>query len=131
VISFKELQKKLKQWGFICNCAICCDIGETKAAVMAEREKLRAQLKKLCKTMHSRKSSTAKYELLLEALEATYLRPARDVPRLLLLDTQLLLVRIYSSRDNREKTLEWIGKVLTTLGFVVVGADSSATLLKN
>lgn len=125
-ISFEELQQKLKPWGFVCSCAMCNDARKTKPAVMAEREKLRAQLKQLCKTMQMRKSSTTKYERLLEALEATYTQPATDVPRLQLWDPQLLLLRMYSSTSDGSRTLEWVCKVLTTLGFVIIGADLSA-----
>jgi hypothetical protein len=49
------------------------------------------------------------------------------VPRLSLWDPQLLLVRIYISRNNVVKSLEWISKVLSTLGFAVVGLDLSNT----
>lgn len=126
-MSFKKLWKKLDSWGFVCVCAMCNDARETKAAVKVEREELQKQLKELCTTLQSRKSSIAKYERLLLALEATYKRPAVQVPRLLLWDAQLLLVRIYNSRSNGTKSLEWIGKILESLGFVVVGANLSAT----
>jgi hypothetical protein len=126
-MSFGKLWKKLDSWGFVCVCAMCNDARETKAAVKVEREKLQKQLKELCTTLQSRKSSIAKYERLLLALEATYKRPAIEVPRLLLWDAQLLLVRIYNSRSNGTKSLEWIGKILESLGFVVVDANLSAT----
>lgn len=126
-MSPKKLWKKLDSWGFVCICAMCNDARETEAAVRVEREKLQAQLKQLCTTLQSRKSSITKYERLLVALEATYKRPAVEVPRLLLWDPQLLLVRIYNSTSNGMKSLEWIGRILGSLGFVVVGADLSAT----
>jgi hypothetical protein len=125
--SFKDLQKKLKSWGFLCDCALCNDARDTKAAVVAQREKLLAQLKQLCEASQPRTPSTAKFEGLLIALDATYVRPAIDVPRLLLWDPQLLLLRIYISQNKATKSLEWISKVLSSLGFIVVGTDPSST----
>jgi hypothetical protein len=126
-VSFMKLQKKLKSWGFVCDCAICNDERTTKAAVFAQRGKLLEQLKKLCGSSQQRAPSTERFEQLLKALDATYVRPTADVPRLALWDPQLLLVRIYISRNNVVKSLQWISKVLSTLGFTVVGVDRSST----
>ncbi|KAF2845050.1 hypothetical protein T440DRAFT_545688 [Plenodomus tracheiphilus IPT5] len=125
-ISFKELQEKLRSWEFTCNCAMCNDARETKSAVFVERKRLQAQLKQLCGLLGSRTFPTKKFERLLNALDATYVRPATEVPRLMLWDPQILLVRFYSSTEAG-KCMEWISKVLSTLGFVFVGADLSNT----
>jgi hypothetical protein len=126
-VNFKKLQKKLKSWGFVCDCAMCNDARTTKAAVFAQREKLLTQLKQLCESSQPKFPSTERFERLLRALDATYVRPAADVPRLPLWDPQLLLVRIYILRNNVAKSLEWISNVLSTLGFAVVGMDPSST----
>lgn len=127
-ISPKALQKRLKSWGFTCDCAMCNDVRETPPAILAERKNLHAQLKQLfVRTNQSLKVTTAKFERLLRALDDTFKRPATDVPRLVLWDPQLLLIRMYSSMNNAKKSLEWIGKVLTTLGFVIAGADVAST----
>jgi hypothetical protein len=122
--SFEKLQEKLKQWKFVCDCAMCNDAKKTKATVVAERKRLNAQMEKLAQL---RTIPTEKFERLLEALNATYIRPATDVPRLLLWAPQLLLIRTYTERSNVTKSLEWTSKVLASLGFVVVGANSSST----
>lgn len=70
-----------------------------------------------------------KIERLLDALNQTYTRPVEEVPRLLLWEPQLALARIYAAQNNAGKTLESAWKVLTSLGFVVVGADSLRTRL--
>jgi hypothetical protein len=85
---------------------MCNDARTTKAAVFARREKLLAQLKQLCESSQQRAPSTERFERLLRALDATFVRPAADVPRLPLWDPQLLLVRIYISRNNVVKSLE-------------------------
>ena len=53
--------------------------------------------------------------------------PADRVPRLLLWDPELALAQAYAARANMIKSLHWIEKGLTSLGFVIVGADSSPT----
>jgi hypothetical protein len=106
---------------------MCIDAKTTKAAVFVQREKLRTQLKQLCESSRPGAPSTERVERLSKALDATYVRPAAEVPRLLLWDAQLMLVRIYISRNNVVKSLEWISKVLSTLGFAVVGVNPSGT----
>jgi hypothetical protein len=69
----------------------------------------------------------AKIERLLDILNQTYPQPPEDVPRLLLLNQQLALARIYAEQNRASKSIESVGKVLTSLGFVFVGADLSHT----
>jgi hypothetical protein len=122
------IDKKLQEnWEFVCDCAICQDAKETKAAVVAERQKLSGRMQRLCDSSTLHGIQTDKVERLLKALNKTYARPADEVPRLLLWDPQLLLARVYITQNNMGKCLEAVGKVLTVLGFVIVGADSSST----
>lgn len=118
----KNSQEMLKTWEFVCDCAICQDAKETKATVVAERRKLLERMKRVCDSG----INTGKVERLLKALDNTYTRPADEVPRLLLWDPRLLLVRVYIARNDMIKGLESVGKVLTALGFIIVGADSSS-----
>ena len=64
---------------------------------------------------------------LLNTLNQTYTQPAEDVPRLLLGHPQVALALVYGERNKAGKSIESAGKVLTSLGFVFVGADSSHT----
>ena len=124
---FKKLQEKLKSWKRNCDCAMCNDARKTKAAVVTKQEDLLVQMKKLCRTSRSQASFTEKLERLLKSLDATYTRPATEVPRLLLWDPQLLFVQIFNSKSNAKKSLEWVSELLVALGLVVVGADLSGT----
>lgn len=126
-ISEKDLQKKLKHWGFVCGCAICLDARMTDAAVVTKRQKLREDLKQGFSSPVLHLIRTKKIERLLDLLNQTYTQPAEDVPRLLLWDPQLALARIYAAQNKAGKSIESVGKVLTSLGFVVVGADPSPT----
>ena len=49
------------------------------------------------------------------------------VPRLFYWASQLVLAHIYAAQNKAGKSIESVGKVLTSLGFVFVGADSSDT----
>ena len=123
----KDLQKKLRHWGFVCGCAICLDARLTDAAVVTKRQKLREDLKRGFNSPVLHRVQTKKIERLLDLLNQTYTQPAEDVPRLLLRDPQLALARIYAAQNKAGKSIESVRKVLISLGFVVVGADSSPT----
>ncbi|KAF2467791.1 uncharacterized protein BDR25DRAFT_374016 [Lindgomyces ingoldianus] len=113
----KNAQKKLSHWGIVCDCAICLNAKTTKAAVVTERRKLLEQMKQEFNIAANGVFQAKKIERLLDALDTTYARPADGLPRLLLWDPQLAMIR----------TLEFVGKALTSLGFIVVGVDLSPT----
>ncbi|KAF1959181.1 hypothetical protein CC80DRAFT_467564 [Byssothecium circinans] len=125
--NLNEMQKNLKPWGFVCDCTICQDAKDTRAAVSSKREDLLGKMKSVCGSSASHGIQTDRMERLLRALDDTYTRPADEVPRLALWDPQLLLARSYVAQNNMVSALKSVGKVLTALGFVVVGTDSSST----
>lgn len=127
-ISRKDMDEAHKHWGFVCGCAICLDARATSAVILRKREKLVEDLKRVFNPLPMHHIETEKIVRLLDALNQTYTQPAEDVPRLLLWDPQLALTRIYASQKKAGKRMESAVKVLTSLGFVVVGADSSQTL---
>ena len=126
-VSAKVSHEKHKQWGFICGCAICLDTRATDAVVLRKRRKLMEDLKQVFNSSALRRFEMKKIERLLDALNQTYTQPVQDVPRLLLWDPQLALSRIYRAQNKAGKSMESAVKVLTSLGFGVVGADSSQT----
>lgn len=123
--SEKGSQEKHKHWGFVCECAICLDARATDIAVVSKRQKLLGDLDQVVKSPALRRVEIRKIERLIHALNNSYTKPAKDVPRLLLWDPQLLLVRLYAAQNKAAKVVEAAAKVLFFLGFVVVGADSS------
>ena len=132
-ISAKDLDEAHKHWGFVCECAICLDARATSAVILRKRQNLIEDAKRAFNFFNFNSSAarlieTDKVEHLLDTLNQTYTQPAEDVPRLLLWDLQLALTRIYAGQNKADKTMESAVKVLTLLGFVVVGADSSQTL---
>ncbi len=126
-ISGKNSHEKFKQWGFVCGCAICLDARATDAVVLRKRRKLMEDLKRVFNSSALRRVEMEKIERLLDTLKQTYMQPVQDVPRLLLGDPQLALTRIYVAQKKAAKSMESAVNVLTSLGFVVVGADSSHT----
>lgn len=125
--SVKDLDKKLKHWGFTCRCALCLDARATDMNVFQKRQRLIGSLKREFEKSALPIKSAESIEHLLDALNQTYKKPAETVPRLLIWDPQLALTRLYAMKHKAGKTVESAAKVLTSLGFVVVGADSSQT----
>lgn len=125
--SEKGSQEKHKHWGFLCGCAICLDARATDSAVVIKRQKLLGDLDRVFGSPALNRVQIRKIERLIDTLNKSYTRPAKDVPRLLLWDPQLLLVRLYAAQNKAAKVVESAAKILFFLGFVVVGADSSQT----
>lgn len=128
--SAKDLDEVHKHWDFVCGCAICLDARATSAAILMKRQKLTEDVKRAFHfdTPTAPQIELERIERLLDTLSQTYTQPAKDVPRLPLWDLQLVMTRIYASQNKVGKTMELAVKVLTSLGFVVVGADTSQTL---
>jgi hypothetical protein len=124
-----KTERKFKNWGFVCTCALCEDIKATKSSEVTKRKNLLAQLDRLCKSGMIPQDMSTKFERLLKALNETYARPAEEVPRLSLWDPQLLLTRIYMGKLDLTKGLESARKTLQTLSFVVTGLDRTSEAL--
>lgn len=125
--STKGLDENFKNWGFVCGCALCLDARATNAVVFRKRRKLIAELGRVFESSAIRRNEEKKIEHLLDELNQTYTQPAEIVPRRLLWDPQLVLTRIYVAQNNTSKTMESAVKVLSSLGHIVIGADSSQT----
>jgi hypothetical protein len=122
-----KAEQKFKNWGFVCRCALCEDTKTTRPSEVTKRKSLLEQLDRLCKS--NAHNIATKFERLLKALNETYMRPAEEVPRLLLWDPQLLLTRIHMKQPDLTKGLESVGKTLSILGFVVTGLDRTPAAL--
>lgn len=122
----RKMKKSLQNWQFTCTCAICENDKTTGAVVFAERAKLMKELKRAFGQAPPQTAKLGKVVRLLESLNNTYSRPMDEVPRLLLWDSQALLMRIYMSERNVQKVLESFHQLLTLLGFIVTGADSTS-----
>jgi hypothetical protein len=125
--SMKDLKGKLKHWEFVCDCTICQDAKATKSAVITKRQNLLESVRRAFNSSALHRNQIGGVERLLDTLNSTYMRPADEVPRLLLWDPQLALAKAHAAQNNMVKSLELVGKVLTSLGFMVVGTDSSST----
>lgn len=125
--STKDLDEIFKNWGFVCGCALCLDARATNAVVFKKRRKLRADLKRVFGSSAIRRNEMRRIEHLLDEMNQTFTQPAEVVPRFLLWEPQLALTRIYVAQNNASKTMESAVKVLSSLGHIVIGADSSQT----
>lgn len=116
-----ELRERHRNWGFVCECGICADARGTEAAVLRRRRTGRAELERAFAVGQA--VQVGRVERALGRLEGTYGRDAQEVPRLLLWDPMLALARVYEAQGEVRKSLQAAGRVLGSLGFVVVGAD--------
>lgn len=119
--SYQETQKKLQNWCFTCDCAICLDLKKTPEKLLKRRNTLLRDLKEVLKGPG--KVDLAKAERLLAAAEQTYKFPPSKVPRLRLWDPYLLMTRLYAAQNNPPKVVALGLKVLNCLGFVIKGAN--------
>lgn len=122
----QEVQNILDHWGFTCDCALCKDGRATPSNIAAKRRELRQKLKKAFDHAE-RTNQTKQIEHLLHTLKGTYKHPSSDVPRMELWEPQMALGQLYAETNKPTKCLEWLAQALTSLGFNVSGADSSAT----
>lgn len=109
-----------RSWGFACTCAICLD---NTATVVAERHRIRDAASRLF-VPGSTLINTRKASKLVDKLEATYTRPAHEVPRILLWDLQAALATAYIDKKQWADALAWARKALISIGFLVAGADA-------
>lgn len=123
----KDLDKRFQNWGFVCRCALCLDVRATEAVVFEKRRKLLEGLKRVFVSPTMSRNEMERFERLLDVLNQTYTQPAEAVPRIPLWDPQLALTRSYMDQNKMRKGIESAVKVLTSLGFVVIGADPSQT----
>jgi hypothetical protein len=123
----KDAQSKFKNWEFECACSICSDYKSTAPPVLRKREMLRKNTEKAFKVASLGNGSLQKIERLIDELNQTYSQPADKVPRLLAWDPQLALAQAYASQNQTRKCIVAVGKILTSLGFLISGTDSPQT----
>ncbi|ELR10159.1 hypothetical protein VC83_00714 [Pseudogymnoascus destructans] len=122
-----DAQSKFENWGFECACSICSDNKSTAPPVLRKREKLRTSIEKAFKVASLGSGLLQKIERLIDELNQTYSQPADKVPRLLVWDPQLALAQAYASLNQTRKCIVAVGKILTSLGFLISGTDSPQT----
>jgi hypothetical protein len=112
---YEATQKKLENWGFKCDCAICLDSKSTPVKLLKRRETLHGDLKVVLQRQSG--IDLAKAERLLAATEQTYKSSQSKIPRLDLWDRYLQITRLYAARNNPQKVVSLALKVLDSLGF--------------
>lgn len=117
-----ERQKELNHWGFSCSCALCEDEANTNAAVLAKRKKLLQQYAR--SRLSDLKTVLTTAEEFINAMDATYARPASEVPRLAVWESMHRPIKwVLDNPKARVNTsaIKLILLALKSLGYVIDG----------
>lgn len=117
-----DMQSKLSNWGFECQCAICLDSKNTPNNMLKKRKALLEDLEATFDNL-TFKIDTSKAERILTALGKTYMRPASEIPRVRLRAPYVHLASVCSQQGSAEKVLHVAVKALEALGFVIKGSQ--------
>ncbi|KAI1773666.1 hypothetical protein F4818DRAFT_97598 [Hypoxylon cercidicola] len=127
--TFEETQKKLKGWGFRCDCAMCLDKKRTPPSTLRERHSLYESRKPGLRPGGPMAQITRAAKVA-ENLEKTYAGrqdTSPPLPRLELWDTYLSLGGALCEKGRLAEGLEMLIKALEALGFVVVACPPRDT----
>ncbi|TVY35156.1 Histone-lysine N-methyltransferase [Lachnellula subtilissima] len=114
-------QKKLKQWGFRCDCAMCRDDQTTNRKILNSRKQQRAEVLRFFKT--GLKANLPKIENIIVVMESQYSQPSSKVPRLHIWDLYLRLAQAYMQRKDPTKAINSALKSFSSLGYVIEGGN--------
>ncbi|PCH04123.1 Tetratricopeptide-like helical [Penicillium occitanis (nom. inval.)] len=108
--------KRLKQWGFECDCRMCEARMETNESTQrrALRENAVAALQA---------GKIAEIDAALKEFEKAHTESSLDVPRIELSTLQFLLAKKHLRQNSPGKAVESVLKALSSLGFVVKGGE--------
>ncbi|KAH6855958.1 TPR domain protein [Chaetomium sp. MPI-CAGE-AT-0009] len=125
-------------WGFVCDCVMCADERVTSAVVLAARRRLAKGLERDLVALEGQGALNAqvammgRVEMAVEAMAATYGRPASEVPRLevwaVMQEAIGRVVRLRGVPPARMVRL--LLGALGALGFVVEGGISGMVVVR-
>ncbi|KAK8116882.1 uncharacterized protein PG998_005163 [Apiospora kogelbergensis] len=140
LVSYDETQKKLQNWGFRCECALCLEKKATTEGTLKKRKGLIGKLKFIMgRSQDPYEIDTKRALAALDEFEATYATPVRTypsaatdptgsvdlstaqiTPRLDLWDAYIGLGGVLLNTDKNAEAVRVTVKGLEALGFVVV-----------
>lgn len=121
----EEQQESFRRnWEFACTCALCKSLEETPASTFKTRRELLDKIQSLCSKKPADEVPTEEVQRLINTINGTYDRPAREIPRLALWGAHYFLANIYLAKEQYLNTLNAIGKTLVALGFVCRGLEA-------
>ncbi|KAI1411046.1 hypothetical protein F5Y13DRAFT_191633 [Hypoxylon sp. FL1857] len=119
--SYEETQKNLRNWGIVCDCALCLQMKATPRSAVQKRESLRQSLTQTLKPTASM-AQLEQSKKILEDMEKTYEagRDGQMLPRLCLWYPYFTLGRELIIRDKLREGLGMYLKGLEALGYIIV-----------
>lgn len=118
--SYDEAQKRLDNWGFNCDCALCLERKTTPKSVLLKRTSLWEDLKRFMGS-DTQAINIPKAQRTLDKINQTYSTAARDPGgiRLELWDPCFALGRVLLATERAPEAIEMTLKGLEALGFVI------------
>ena len=133
----------LRHWGFACDCALCEDEQTTSAAVRAKRESLAAGLERCLASLGRGQDEdgegeeavrvvVARIETVVEAMAATYRRPANEVPRLAIWEAMQkpLMAVVGMKQVQPMRMVKLLLGAFASLGYVIEGGMSGTIVVR-
>ncbi|KAJ6786517.1 hypothetical protein PWT90_09254 [Aphanocladium album] len=123
--SYDDVQRGLRHWGFVCDCALCRARRATPAAQLNKRQQLMEALKNIIHKPET--NALARGVKLLNDLKRTY--PAQyspEQPRLELRSACFSMAMEYFHRGDLRKTVEMLLQGLGALGYKLTSVWPSA-----
>jgi hypothetical protein len=114
----EQRRKDLQAWGFICDCAMCQDDKATDKEMVAERKRLKPEIKQC----FGHVPDVSRAETLLDRMAGTYNQRACDVSRLSPWPGYMALTKCYLMQHQLPKAIESALAGLESLGYVIEGA---------
>ena len=118
--TYSEAQKRLKNWGFTCGCAMCLDRKSVPKPVQAKRNTLKKELLRVIDPTSPERTNIIEATKSLEQLEETYSAEARRPGgvRFELWDAYFAVGIACFVRKKHLEAVDYILKVFEALGFI-------------
>ncbi|PWY92204.1 TPR domain protein [Aspergillus heteromorphus CBS 117.55] len=117
--NYDECLHRFDSWKFHCQCAICTDVQAAGKDAVSKRKALTDVINRLFRSPERLDANRVKN--IIVSMEATYPRPASEVPRISVWNPQMALGRWYRDRKRPLEALDWMLRALESFGYVFDG----------
>lgn len=114
---YDKRQEKLRNWGFVCNCAICQDDRTAGMSTLLDRERLGVDIQTSLRSSGLAHMATVQSDL--ASIERSYSRPAVQLPRLSLWQPMMVLADTYMRYEQPSRAINALLGALQLWGMLL------------